>query len=147
MRRRFTTNKLAKSFEINNYLTIEAIENDLTVSFTDDIEYGIDGQGWMLLKAGKQTKSINTGQTLSFRRNLTPNPINGIGTFKISKYCNLKGNCMSMLFGDDAINNYSLSGKDYAFFNLFQNCTVIKSVSSGFLPATTLANNCYQNMF
>lgn len=148
MRRRFTTNKYTATFDINNYLTIEALENDLTVSFMFDIEYGIDGQGWMLLKAGKKTQPINTGQTLSFRGNLTPNSSAlGIGKFIIYKSCNLKGNCMSILFGDNAVNNFSLRGKSYAFYRLFQDCTAIKSISSSFLPATTLDSNCYGNMF
>jgi hypothetical protein len=148
MRRRFTTNKfLTKTFEIDNYLTIEALENDLTVSFTFDIAYGIDGQGWILLKAGRQTQSINAGQTLSFRGNLTPYSDKGIGTFTINKKCNLKGNCMSMLFKDNAADNFSLSGKDYAFYRLFYNCTNIVNVSSNFLPATTMADYCYEYMF
>ena len=52
-----------------------------------------------------------------------------------------------MLFGDNAANNYSLSGKDYAFMNLFYSCTNIVNVSSNFLPATTLAVKCHEHMF
>lgn len=135
------------SFDFNNYLTIEALEDNLTVTFTKDIEYTIDGREWIILKSKNKTQSINAGQTLSFRGELTPNSSNGIGTFTIDKKCNLKGNCMSMLFGDNAANNYSLSGKDYAFFNLFRDCSNIVNVDSNFLPATTLVDNCYESMF
>ena len=135
------------SFGLNNYLTIEALEDNLTVAFTNDIEYGIDGKGWLKLKAFSKSQSINAGQTLSFRGNLAPNSSNGIGTFTINKKCNLKGNCMSMLFGDNAADNYSLSGKNYAFYKLFGNCTNIVNVDSNFLPATTLTTSCYSNMF
>ena len=144
MRRRFTANK---GFIPDNYLTIESLEDNLTVTFMNDIEYGIDGKEWIKLTAGTATESINTGQTLSFRGNLTPNSSDGIGTFTISKKCNLKGNCMSMLFGDNAANNYSLSGKNWAFCKLFYNCENIVNVDSNFLPATTLAEYCYDNMF
>lgn len=134
---------------IDNYLTIEALEDGLTASLSvNACEYCVDGDGnWKSLSADTATESINTGQTLSFRSNLTPALSDGIGTFTISKKCNLKGNCMSMLFGDNAADNYSLSGKDYAFYKLFRTCSNIISVSSNFLPATTLANYCYCGMF
>lgn len=134
---------------IDNYLTIEARENGLTASLsTNACEYCVDGDGnWKSLVAGVATETINTGQTLSFRGNITPASGKGIGTFTISKKCNLNGNCMSMLFGDNAANNYSLSGKSYAFYKLFDSCGNIVGVSSTFLPATTLADDCYSNMF
>ena len=132
-----------------NYLTIEALEDGLTASLSDNsCEYCVDGDGnWKTLAANTATESINTGQTLSFRGNLTPNASNGIGTFTINKKCNLKGNCMSMLFGDNAADNYSLEGKDYAFYRLFYYCSNIVNISENFLPATTLALECYSWMF
>lgn len=135
--------------DINNYLTIEALEDGLTASLsTNACEYCIDGDGnWLSLAAGATTQSVNAGHTLSFRGNLTPGAYDGIGTFTISKRCNLEGNCMSMLFGDNAADNLSLSGKDSAFYMLFENCTKIVSVSENFLPATTLASYCYDTMF
>ena len=135
--------------DINNYLTIEALEDGLTAKLsTNACEYCINGNGiWLSLAAGATTPSINQGQTLSFRGNLTPNSSNGIGTFTISKKCNLLGNCMSMLFGDNAENNFSISEYSSAFSRLFLNCTTIIEVSKDFLPATTLADSCYSNMF
>ena len=132
-----------------DYLTIEANEDGLTASLSvNTCEYCVDGDGnWKTLSAGTATESINSGHTLSFRGNLTPNSSKGIGTFTINKKCNLKGNCMSMLYGDNAADNYSLSGKDYAFSKLFYTCTNIVNVSSNLLPATTLASMCYQYMF
>ena len=136
------------SIDMSNYLTIEALEDGLTASLsTKACEYCVDGDGkWKTLAAGTATESINTGQTLSFRGNITPTSL-GIGTFTISKKCNLKGNCMSMLFEDDAANNYSLSNKTFAFQKLFDNCTNIVNVSDNFLPATTLSDYCYSSMF
>ena len=140
---------VVESMIINNYLTIIALEDGLTAQLsTNACEYCVDGnKNWKTLSANTNTETINTGQTLSFRGNLTPNSSNGIGTFTVSKNCNLEGNCMSMLFSDDAANNFSLNGKNYAFYKLFQNCTTIKSVSANFLPATTLSTYCYSYMF
>ena len=140
-----------EAIDTDNYLTIYALEDGLTASLSDNAcEYCIDGDGnWLSLSAGATTQSVNTGHTLSFRGDLTSisDDLYGIGTFTISKKCNLEGNCMSMLFGDDASDNYSLSGKDYAFYYLFYNCVNIVSVGENFLPATTLASSCYSNMF
>ena len=136
-------------FDINNYLTIVALEDGLTAALSGNtVEYCIDGdENWKSLASNTNTESINKGQTLSFRGKLSITSRKGVGTFKISKSCDLTGNCNSILFGDDAVNNNSLSGKDYAFRYLFKNCTTIRNVSSNFLPATTLANYCYYNMF
>ena len=135
--------------DIDNYLTIVALEDGLTASLSvNAVEYCIDGNGnWSTLTADTASPAINKGQTLSFRGNLTPASSTGVGTFKISKSCDLTGNCMSLLFGDNAKTNLSLSGKNYAFSKLFYNCSTIKNVSSSFLPATTLASYCYYYMF
>ena len=149
IRRRMLTISDEGLINIDNYLTIEAIEDGLTASLSvNTCEYCIDGDGnWKTLSAGTTTESINSGQTLSFRGNLQPTKSNGIGTFTINKKCNLKGNCMSVLFGDNAADNYSLNGKNYAFYKLFQNCTNIVNVDSNFLPATRLITYCYSYMF
>lgn len=148
-RRRCLLSTQVVEFDIDNYLTIVALEDGLTAALSGNtVEYCVDGDGnWKTLSSNTKSESINKGQTLSFRGNLTPNSSNGIGTFTISKSCDLTGNCNSLLFGDDSKTNNSLSGKYYAFYYLFYNCTTIKNVSSNFLPATTLANFCYQYMF
>ena len=136
-------------FDIDNYLTIVALEDGLTAALSGNtVEYCVNGDGnWKSLSSNTNTESINKGQTLSFRGNLTPASRKGVGRFTISKSCDLTGNCNSLLFGDNAADNNSLSGKNYAFYELFYNCSTIKNVSSNFLPATTLANYCYDYMF
>lgn len=136
--------------DYNNYMTIEALESGLSVMNNySALEYCIDGNGtWTSLPANTYTQSINAGQKLYFRgNNLTPISNTGIGTFTITKTCNLSGNCMSLLFGDNASKNYSLAEYSYAFYKLFYNCTNIKKISSTFLPAMALSNYCYGYMF
>lgn len=138
-----------RGINIDNYLTIVALEDGLTAALSGNtVEYCIDGDGnWKSLSSNTNSESINKGHMLSFRGTLTPTSSKGVGRFIITKSCDLTGNCNSLLFGDDAVNNNSLSGKSYAFYRLFYNCTTIKNVSSNFLPATTLADRCYSNMF
>lgn len=132
----------------NNYLTIEALEDGLTVSFTNDLEYYISElKDWKTLTANTESTPINQGQTISFRANLTPNSSSGIGTFTISKRFNLSGNVMSMLFADKAEPATNLTNYSYAFKNLFKGCTTIIDASRLRLPATKLADSCYYCMF
>ena len=149
VRRRMLASSSEGPINIDNYLTIEALEDGLTASLsTNACEYCVDGDGdWKSLAAGNTTESINVGQTLSFRGNLTPSNNTGVGTFTVSKQFNLKGNCMSLLFGNNAANNYSLRGKKYAFNKLFYNCKTIINANNLSLPATTLARYCYNCMF
>ena len=134
---------------INDYLTIVALEDGLTARLSvNACEYCVDGDGnWKTLPADTETESINAGQALSFRGNLTPTSSNGIGTFTVNKYYNLKGNSMSLLFGNDAKTSFSLAGKDYAFYRLFYRNAKLISVSGLVFPATTLAANCYTHLF
>ena len=131
-----------------NYLTIVALEDGLTASLsTNAVEYSIDGNdNWTTLTADTASPTINTGQYISFRGNLTPTSSDGVGTFTILKSCNLTGNCNSILFGDDASTNLDLTGYDSCYFGMFSNCPIVE-VSLTFLPATTLAEYCYGSMF
>ena len=131
----------------SNYMKVVALEDGLTVSFTNPLEYSFDSKTWQSLPANTQTPAINKDQYVAFRANLTPKAESGIGTFSIDKQCDLKGSCMSLLFGDDFRDKNDLTGYDCAFLNLFSNQSNIKSVDPGFLPATTLSTACYVNMF
>lgn len=135
--------------KISKYLTIEALEDGLTVSLSrNDCQYSLDEKTWVDLPANTTTPVINTGDMISFKATgLTPNSNRGIGTFTVDKNFNLKGNVMSMLFGDEGENSFDLTGYDNAFIRLFYNCTKLQSVSKDFLPATTLVSNCYKYMF
>lgn len=134
---------------LDNYLTIVALEDGLTAKLSlNACEYCVDGNGnWKTLPANTATEPINAGQTLSFRGNLTPAASVGIGTFTVNKYYNLKGNCMSLLFGDEGKTSFSLVAKSNVFRNLFKNNDRLINVSSSFLPATTLSSICYFGMF
>ena len=135
--------------DINNYLTIEALEDGLTTKLSNNIcEYCIDGDGvWKTLTSNTTTPSINQGQVISFRGMLNSANNIGIGTFSISKKCNVKGNCMSMLFSNYAKDKYDISGYNFTFRYLFKDCTNIINASELILQATVLGKGCYNAMF
>ena len=132
-----------------DYLTIVALEDGLTAKLSlNACEYCVDGDGnWKTLPADTETETVNKGQTLSFRGELTPTYHEGIGTFTVSKYFNLKGNGMSLLFGDNAKKEFSLSSKKYALLKLFYGCTKLIDASEFVLQATVLSEMCYLNLF
>ena len=111
------------------------------------VQYKIDNGEWTSLASNTYTPTVNAGQRIYFKGNLTPTSSKGIGTFVTNKKYNLEGNCMSMLFGDEAEGKTDLTDNDDAFCCLFENNYYLNEVSSDFLPATTLAEYCYSGMF
>ena len=58
------------------------------------------------------------------------------------------GNIMSLLYGDDFKDKTVFPvGSQYAFYNLFQGNSHLINVENLILPATTLADSCYDGMF
>ena len=135
------------------YTTFEALE-DGTFSFAkigtgEDIQYSKDnGSTWTPLASG-ETVSVVTGEKVMWKSTITPGSGRkpGIGTFSSSNKFNVYGNSMSLLYGDDFVEQTSLEGKDYAFKNLFKTCYHLIDASTLILPATTLSDSCYYDMF
>ena len=129
------------------YFTTVALENG-TISFTPKnsnvISYSTDnGNTW----TEGNSVEVNNGDSVMWKGTMTPQTNQGIGSF--SSTCNFEaqGNTMSLLFGDDFKNKLSLEGKNYAFYFLFSGATKVVSAENLILPATTLASNCYYQMF
>ena len=130
------------------YLTFEAIENSTFGLTRTASQYSLDnGATWTSLSAGTSTPTVNAGNKIMFKAtNPTISSSYGIGTFSCTGKCNVSGNIMSMVYGDDFIGQTNLKGT-YQFYKLFQNITKIVDASQLVLPATTLAERCYGNMF
>lgn len=128
-------------------LYVEALY-DLTVQFsTNAIQYSLDNSTWVDLPAATATPTINSGSKVYFRASgLTPSSSAGIGTFSMTGSCNVGGNIMSMVYGEEYVGKTTLSG-EYQFYKLFYGANRIKEASQLILPATTLARSCYEHMF
>lgn len=63
--------------------------------------------------------------------------------FSISDLCHLSGNVMSLI---DGVGEKTVIPNRLCFHDLFNN-SAIKTVSSDFLPATTLQSECYRRLF
>ena len=133
----------------DKYLTFEAKE-DGTFQFTKAINYSTDGgTTWTELAANSATPPITSGNKIMWRATLTPSSSNpkGIGKFSSTGNFNVEGNAMSLLFGDNFVGQTDLTGKNYAFYQLFNNCSKLINAKNLSLPATTLAQYCYYSMF
>ena len=60
---------------------------------------------------------------------------------------NVEGNIMSLIYGDNFIGQTTLDSVGNNFKYLFNNCIKLIFVNNLIIPATTLANSCYRNMF
>lgn len=137
MRRRFMGNRIKEFFDYKDYMTIEALEEVVSVITNADVKYGINGTGWYKLKANQQI-ILNKGQLLSLKKDLGGSDVTYI---QINGNCYLRGNCSSLR--DDSGN--ILRTADFAF--LFEYNTSIIGVEPAFLPATTVTQECYMGMF
>ena len=132
------------------YLTFENTgDNPVTISLTlgnkQNLNYKLGSNEW----ATATSIELPVGQSVKLRGEYTPVTSSGIGIFNITgdSTVDVKGNAMSLLYGDNFKEQTSLSGKNYAFCKLFTNCTAIVNANELILPATTLADYCYQYMF
>ena len=143
----FGTSKLWP-VESKPYLRFTA-QQDGTFGFgTNPIDYSLDeGMTWTTLSVGSSTPTVSSGSTILWKGTLTPTTSNGIGTFYGTGYFKADGNVMSLLYGDNFVGQTSLSGKTYAFKNLFSNNAYLVNAQNLILPATTLAEHCYDYMF
>lgn len=131
-----------KPFE-EQYLTFEALEAG-TFSIPTEMSYSLDGGStWTTLAASTATPTIHSGEKILWRKvaNVINTTFTATGAFKVY------GNVMSLLYGDNFIEEVNLTNRNSAFNNLFKSNIYITDASDLILPATTLSTSCYANMF
>ena len=130
-----------------DYLTFVAKESG-TFTFTPQndnvISYSTDGgENW----TEGNSADVNNGDKVLWKGTMTPGSYRGIGKFSSTGNFDVQGNAMSLLFGDNFKGQTDLTGKNYAFYSLFNGNTKVINAKNLSLPATILANYCYNNMF
>ena len=131
-----------------DYLTFTAIESGTFTFSGNNINYSLDnGSTWVELESDTNTPTISAGDKITWKSTLTPASSKGIGTFSSTGNFSVEGNAMSLLYGDNFVEQTSLSGKNDAFESLFSGCNKMISAENMLLPATTLSDYCYYCMF
>lgn len=152
------------AYDSKQYLTFVANESGTfsfsgTISNTIDnseIYYSLDdGYSWTALARDAQSPTIQAGKKIMFKGSCTPfyyyvvgsEAIIGIGNFSSTGRFDVEGNVMSLVCGSGFVGENDLGGRDYAFYDLFANCTGLISAENLVLPAIRLSESCYEGMF
>lgn len=140
------------TFEVVEGGTIEFVATDASVSKT--ISYSLDnGETWTDLTSSTSYQSM--GGTLSpgdkvlvkgTNNTYASNDRNYYNHFASTAKINVYGNIMSLISGDNFVDNKTLTEIN-TFYRLFAENSKLLSAKHLILPATTLTKYCYSNMF
>ena len=129
------------------YVTFKAEEANSTIrlnqlSTNQTLEYSRDGSKWYNMKTSTTITLANVGDEVYIRGILSGNNSDlNYTQFKMTGKIAASGNCNAIWNYEDL--NAPL--KEYCGYNMFSNCRSLTAAPK--LPATTLANSCYESMF
>ena len=138
------------TFKILSYGTINWTTSDS--SLTKTIEYKLNDGEWTHITSNTEPSAsaivVTRGDKIQFRGNNTSYSAGSdSNTFGSSTAeFEIEGNIMSLIDSTNFKNKLTISST-YAFASLFRDCTKLVSAENLILPATTLADYCYQSMF
>lgn len=118
----------------DDYLTFTSIQDGSTVGVAkavSTIQYSKDGQEWKDLADGV---TLNNGEKIYVKTDTVSVDRTKINQFSMTGKIEASGNIASMG-----------QMQNYCYHSMFYGCTGLTTAPE--LPATTLANNCYENMF
>lgn len=134
----------------NKYLTIETLTAgnlSISVAGSNVFQYSLDdGSTWNNLTFG-QTVAVEANKKVLFKAEgleiIGGN--SGIGRINYSGDFNVYGNVMSLVYGDNFVGQEVMS--NFQFGSLFENAVTLISAENLTLPAKTLTQGCYDDMF
>lgn len=150
-----------------DYLTFEILSNGTVWwqgngSVNRTIEYSLNNGPWTSITANSSGVSINvsTGNTVRFRGTNASyandkNNYSGFGYGQLgangdyhsgAAEFNISGNIMSLIYGDNFINQTTFNGGTYNFCSMFKKAKCV-SAENLIMPAMTLTQYCYRAMF
>ena len=143
-----------------DYLTFQILENGVIPwkanTTVKTIEYSLNNGAWTSITSTAAGVMINVsqGDTIRFRgNNATYCNVNFVDDEDASYFslynCYIYGNIMSLIYSTDYASVTTMtSDNKYAFRLLFRNCDIYNHPTKELLlPATTLAEGCYYQMF
>ena len=112
------------------------------------VEYSLDdGETWTTLGNGVSSPTVAAGSEIKWRGNIEPLWLRGSGTFTSTNKFELKGNPLSLLYGDDFVNHSDVSETENTFHGLFSGCTKLTSIEKMIFPFSKVSNNCCYGTF
>ena len=115
-----------------------------------NLEYSTDKQSWIVLEGNSIEIPANSKVYLRGNNDSTAvgmiDSNMGINAFTCSGQYNVGGNIMSLLYSDECMVKDTLTNAS-TFMGLFIQSTTLVNAKDLQLPATTLAEGCYNYMF
>lgn len=152
---------------IKEYFTIQSLADNNTITFRKvadnismpdkPIKYSKDLNTWTDISfvSNGSTIVLNKGEKLYLKGNNSTYGRVVFGTMynyyayakiQSSGKIDVMGNIMSLVYGDNFINNNTLESS-FTFLSLFENNNKLVNAKDLILPTTTLAESCYGSMF
>ena len=132
----------------NQYLTFKAVGSGTFTLSQNAVSYSLDeGVTWNTLVAGTASPLVPAGKTIMWKGSLTPTSSAGIGTFSATNTFDIMGNPLSLIYNDNFKNVKSITGKEYAFYRLFNANAKLRYADNLYLTATYCVGHCYRQMF
>ena len=142
------------------YFTIESTSDNNTIYWRSNVSNQgktisastDNGETWTeytstSANSGTTIATLNTGDKVLVKgTNATYFQYAALGYFDSDRQFIVYGNIMSLVYGDNFSGQTTLTSAE-TFRNLFYNCTGLTSTENLILPATTLTQMCYYNMF
>lgn len=146
-----------------DYLTFKAttagsftlsIPSNVTTSHITSVSYSTNGGSTWITTSNSSTNVTITTPTIAVGNTVlwkgiancyANNGSSNASQFSSTGYFEVQGNIMSLLYGDNFVNNTSLN--NYAFRRLFKSCSKLQQAQNLILPATVATSCCYHEMF
>ena len=130
-----------------DYFTVEALATGTVLYLQQSaspLQYSLNGGAWTTYNG---SISVVNGDNVRFKgTNNTVKGSTGSSAFRFSNNVNVSGDIMSLLYEDNYIGQTTLSTPS-TFSSLFVQESKLISAANLILPATTLSQGCYSQMF
>lgn len=144
------TVKMSTSADIATPLTLEALNDNTTVTFSkySGVQYSINGGTKTDVPSSGEIPTLNSGDKVSFYGNNTSYSSSLSAVISCSDKCYVYGNIMSLINSTGYATETTLTGT-MPFSKFFYNNTNIVNHNQKdlVLPATSLTKSCYSEMF
>ena len=134
--------KQDRNYLVTDYLTLTVLTNG-GIKIPSGVNYSKDnGETW--IASTGETVSMVKGEEYMLKWRVGSTTVTFVEYSGITY--TLGGNIMSLVYGSDFTGQTEFNTTNN-FKSLFSNCTGLTSIDNLILPATTLTNSCYYEMF
>lgn len=136
-----------ESLEDGNVISLTASSTSITRTISASTDDGSTWTEYTSSTGGTPIATLDTGEKVLIKgENTNYGTSSTTNSFSSTKTYNAYGNIMSLISGDNFEDNKTISSNS-AFYRLFGGSTGLTSAENLVLPANTLKEKCYEQMF